>query len=177
MRSLAGAQIARHSAFSKPRKDYPLFGYQALSVLPALTMPQNLLEKRLPVNSRKVATVPPDNPSDLQSLKLIDFHLLRWSVQQRLFTVLGALTSMLKTSAELRLENLALRQQLAVLRRSAPKRLKLTPADRIFWVWLRRIVKAEQLSPGIVRAFACSGRGKSAAASQVGPACRKRFGI
>jgi hypothetical protein len=85
------------------------------------------------------STVPPNNPIDLQSLKLIDFHLLRWSAQQRLFTVLGALTSMLKTSAQLRLENLALRQQLAVLRRSAPKRLKLTPADRIFWVWLRRV--------------------------------------
>jgi len=40
-------------------------------------------------------------------LKLIDFHLLRWAAQQRLFTVLGALTSMLKTSAQLRLENLA----------------------------------------------------------------------
>jgi len=25
------------------------------------------------------------------------------------------------------------------LRRSAPKRLRLTPADRIFWVWLRRV--------------------------------------
>lgn len=46
---------------------------------------------------------------------------------------------MFKTSAELRLENLALRQQLGVLRRSAPNRLKLTPADRIFWVWLRRV--------------------------------------
>jgi hypothetical protein len=46
---------------------------------------------------------------------------------------------MLKTSAQLRLENLALRQQLAVLRRSAPKRLKPTPADRIFWVGLRRL--------------------------------------
>jgi hypothetical protein len=30
---------------------------------------------------------------------LIDFHLLHWSAQQRLFTVLGALTSMLKTPA------------------------------------------------------------------------------
>jgi hypothetical protein len=30
-----------------------------------------------------------------------------------------------------------LRQQLTVLRRSAPKRLKLKPTDRIFWVWLR----------------------------------------
>jgi hypothetical protein len=89
-------------------------------------------------------TVPPNNPIDLQSLKLIDFHLLRWSAQQRLFCVLGALTSMLKTSAHLRLENLASRQQLAVLRRSAPKRLRLTPADRIFWVWLRRVLPSEE---------------------------------
>src|SRR3982750_878644 len=56
---------------------------------------------------------------------------------QGLFTVLGALASLCQTSAQLRLEDLALRQQLAVLRRSAPKRLKLTSADRIFWVWLR----------------------------------------
>jgi hypothetical protein len=69
-------------------------------------------------------------PIDLQSVKLIDFHLLRWPARQRLFTVLGTLTLMLKTSAELRLENLALRQQLMVLRRSAPKRLKLTPTNR-----------------------------------------------
>src|SRR5260370_41781927 len=100
--------------------------------------------KEAPARARKrfqanFESVPPNNPIDLQSLKLIDFHLLRWSAQQRLFTVLGALTSMLKTSAQLRLENLALRQQLAVLRRSAPKRLSLTPADRIFWVWLRRV--------------------------------------
>ena len=46
---------------------------------------------------------------------------------------------MFKTSRQLRLENLALWQPLAVLRRSAPKRLKLTPADRIFWVWLLRL--------------------------------------
>jgi putative transposase len=32
-----------------------------------------------------------------------------------------------------------LRHQLGVLRRSAPKRLKLMPADRILWVWLRRV--------------------------------------
>src|SRR3954467_9095276 len=46
---------------------------------------------------------------------------------------------MFKTSAQLRLENLALRQHLPVLRRSAPKRLKLTPVDRLFWVGLRRV--------------------------------------
>ena len=98
-------------------------------------------KRRLPpvITENSGRTVSPNNPVDLQSLKLIDFHLLRWSAQQRLFTVLGALTSMLKTSAQLRLENLALRQQLTVLRRSAPKRLKLTPADRVFWVWLRRV--------------------------------------
>jgi len=46
---------------------------------------------------------------------------------------------MFKTSAELRLENLALRQQLGVLRRSAPKRLRLTNADRAFWVSMKRV--------------------------------------
>jgi hypothetical protein len=53
--------------------------------------------------------------------------------------VFGALISLFKTSAQLRLENIALRQQLVVLQRSAPKRLKLTPADRIFWVCLRHL--------------------------------------
>ena len=53
--------------------------------------------------------------------------------------MLALLSSLFKSSAELRLENLALRHQLGVLRRSAPKQLKLTPADRIFWVCLRRV--------------------------------------
>jgi hypothetical protein len=72
-------------------------------------------------------------------LKLTGFHLLLSLVWRGLCTVLGTLASLCQTSAQLRLENLALRQQLAVLRRSAPKRLQLTPADRIFWVWLRRV--------------------------------------
>jgi putative transposase len=70
-------------------------------------------------------------------LKLIDSRLLLWSAMQALFTAVGALASMFKSSTQLRLENVALRQQLTVLRRSAPKRLKLKPTDRIFWVWLR----------------------------------------
>jgi putative transposase len=79
--------------------------------------------------------------------------------------VLGTLTAMFKTSAQLRLENLALRQQLTVLRRSAHKRLKLTAADRIFWVWLRRvwgdwksalmIVKAETVIAWQRKGFRC----------------------
>src|SRR3954452_113499 len=117
----------------------------------------------------------------------MDFHLFFWRAQQHLLAVLDVLTSMVKTSAQLRLENLALRQQLTVLRRSAPKRLKLTRADRIFWVWLRRvwsdwksalmIVKAETVIAWHAKVFACSGPGESTAASRVAPRCRKRFEI
>src|SRR5450759_5540021 len=39
--------------------------------------------------------------------------------------------------SQLVLENLALRQQVAILRRSAP-RPRLRPRDRLFWVWLSR---------------------------------------
>ena len=70
---------------------------------------------------------------------MIKCYLLLWSALQQLLSVLGVLPSLFKTSVELRLENLALRHQLGVLRRSAPKRLKLMPADRILWVWLRRV--------------------------------------
>ena len=70
-------------------------------------------------------------------MKLINFCLFLWWTWQRLSPVLVAFASLFKNSAELRLENIALRQQLAVLRRSAPKRLRVTPTDRIFWVWLR----------------------------------------
>jgi hypothetical protein len=40
-----------------------------------------------------------------------------------------------KSRATLQLENLALRHQLAFLRRSV-KRHKLTSADRLLWIWL-----------------------------------------
>src|SRR5215469_3055828 len=55
----------------------------------------------------------------------------------RVLIVLSTIRSMLKTSGELRLENVALRHQLAVLRRSAPKRLKINATDRLLWVWLQ----------------------------------------
>ena len=51
--------------------------------------------------------------------------------------LLGALTSSLHTRHELALENLALRQQIGVLRRSV-RRPRLSNADRGFWVLLRR---------------------------------------
>jgi len=46
--------------------------------------------------------------------------------------------SSLKSQPELALENLALRQQLAILQRKT-KRPKLSNADRAFWVALRRL--------------------------------------
>src|ERR1700724_1257977 len=53
-----------------------------------------------------------------------------------LFTTLF---SIFRSRAALQLENLALRHQSGVLQRSSRKRPKLTPADRLLWVWLSRI--------------------------------------
>src|SRR2546421_11550319 len=68
-----------------------------------------------------------------------------WSVRvlrQFLYLALSALHALavaslaaFKSRATLHLENLALRHQLGVLRRSV-KRPKLTPADRLLWAWL-----------------------------------------
>jgi len=47
-------------------------------------------------------------------------------------------SAIFKSRAALRLENLALRHQLGILRRSV-KRPKLTAADRFLWAWLSRV--------------------------------------
>jgi transposase InsO family protein len=52
--------------------------------------------------------------------------------------IVGALLAALKPRASLVLENLALRQQLAVLRR-ATRRPRVRPIDRAFWVALRSV--------------------------------------
>jgi transposase InsO family protein len=55
----------------------------------------------------------------------------------RAFALLStAISSLLKSRAALQLENLALRHQIGVLKRSAKKRPKLVAADRVFWAWL-----------------------------------------
>src|SRR4051812_44384232 len=69
----------------------------------------------------------------------------RWSLRffhQFLRVALSALnvatttaTAAFKSRTTLQLENLALRHQLGILRRSV-KRPKLTPADRLIWIWL-----------------------------------------
>ena len=54
-----------------------------------------------------------------------------------LAAIFGFVRGILRRRATLGLENLALRQQLAVLRGSV-KRPRLRPQDRIFWVLLKR---------------------------------------
>jgi transposase InsO family protein len=65
--------------------------------------------------------------------------LISLLAMHNVLAMLTALSALFKTATTLRLENIALRQQLGVLRRSAPRRLKLTTSDRLFWVWLSRV--------------------------------------
>jgi len=53
--------------------------------------------------------------------------------------LISSLGSICRFRAALELENLALRHQIGVLRRSVRKRPKWTPLDRLLWVWLSRI--------------------------------------
>lgn len=55
-------------------------------------------------------------------------------------TLLATATSALKPRRDLALENLALRQQLAILKRKR-QRPKLTAGDRLFWVTLSGVWK------------------------------------
>ena len=53
----------------------------------------------------------------------------------------SALLSSLKSRRELAFENLALRQQLSILKKRHP-RPRLTEGDRLFWLWLSRVWKS-----------------------------------
>ena len=52
--------------------------------------------------------------------------------------LIGTLASLTRDRQDLLVENLLLRQQLAVALRSRP-RPKLRTRDRLFWVWVRRL--------------------------------------
>src|SRR5690242_4967885 len=69
---------------------------------------------------------------------------------RRLGIVLGTLRSTVCTHRELALENLALRQQLAVWKARQP-RPRLTAMDRIFWVLLLRLWRSWRDSLQVVR--------------------------
>src|SRR6266516_4857051 len=53
--------------------------------------------------------------------------------------LLAAFRSSIRTRAELEAEILARRHQLAVLQQAAPRRPRLSRADRLFWVLLSRV--------------------------------------
>src|SRR5438445_4054284 len=71
--------------------------------------------------------------------------MVRW-----LGILLGTLRSTVRTHRELALENLALRQQLAV-RKARQPRPRLTAMDRIFWVVLSRLWQSWRNSLQVVR--------------------------
>jgi hypothetical protein len=52
--------------------------------------------------------------------------------------LLAFVTSLCRSGASLRLENLALRHQLAVYQQTIP-RPRLRPTDRLFWAWLSHL--------------------------------------
>src|SRR2546422_7960581 len=58
-----------------------------------------------------------------------------WRAMSLVLALLGALRAALRTRTDLTLENLALRQQLALLRRRS-KRPQFGRLDRLLWVWL-----------------------------------------
>ena len=56
-----------------------------------------------------------------------------------LIALLAAFRSSVRSRLELETENLALRHQLAVLQRPAPRRPRLGDTDRLLWVLLSRL--------------------------------------
>jgi hypothetical protein len=101
---------------------------------------------------------------------------------EALFLLFSFLKSGFGNQTELALENLALRQQLAILKRERPH-AHLRRRDRLFWgclssVWQRWresliVVKPETVVRWHRKGFACSGVGK--AKGEVGHGCPLKF--
>jgi len=65
--------------------------------------------------------------------------------------LLYALRSLFKSRARLEAENLVLRQQLNILLRSLPKRVRLTNSDRLQLIWLYRLCPSILNAIGVIR--------------------------
>ena len=65
--------------------------------------------------------------------------------------LLTVLCSAFRSRAAVQLENVALRHQLNVLKRSVKQRPKLTPSDRLLWVILSRIWRDWRSALAIVK--------------------------
>jgi len=81
--------------------------------------------------------VPLENLEISERMRVTSFIIS--SMLTTLMTLLATLSSIFRSRSALELENLALRHQIAVLRRTAAKRLKLTSADRLLWICLSRL--------------------------------------
>jgi len=66
-------------------------------------------------------------------------------------SLLRGLLASTRTRAALQFEIIALRHQVQVLERSRPRRVRLSHADRLLWVWLSRIWQGWRASVVIVR--------------------------
>ena len=85
-------------------------------------------------------TVPLENPEISERMEVIPFIILKFSTMLiSLTTLLATLSWILRSRAALQLENLVLRHQIGVLQRSAAKRPKLIPVDRLLWICLSRL--------------------------------------
>ena len=58
---------------------------------------------------------------------------------QILRLILTQMVLSLRSRADLQVENLALRHQIEILKRTAPKRARLTKTDRLIFTWLLRL--------------------------------------
>ena len=100
---------------------------------------------------------------------------------------LSTVFSVFRSRAALQVENVALRHQIGVLRRSAKKRLRLTMADRVFWAWLSGawadwrsalvIVKPETVIAWHRKGFRLFWTWKVRHGQTGGPPSRKKSGI
>src|SRR5437763_1819217 len=68
-----------------------------------------------------------------------------------LLSLLMTLRDGVRARSVLHLELLALRHQIHVLRRSRPRRLRLTPMGRLLWIWISRIWHEWQTALVIVK--------------------------
>jgi hypothetical protein len=88
---------------------------------------------------RLLSAVPPQNPVERAIVDVFKLRIeLTYPMLHLLYALLATARSSLNSQRELALENLALRQQLAILQRKT-QRPRLTRADRAFWVALCRL--------------------------------------
>ncbi len=106
-------------------------------------------DERLSCYAHHFPCVPLENLERSERMRVTSFIIS--SMLTTLMTLLATLSSIFRSRAALELENLALRHQIGVLRRTAAKRLKLTSADRLLWICLSRLWRGWRSALTIVK--------------------------